>query len=185
MHFLWSPFLWIGIITLVFHCFGACPILHATLQIRVNQRTLYIFIAFNISGLISSSPGAFPVFNDLIAAFTSASVIWISSPTCSSWICVGVASTGFKRSLKYSLYRFKVASWSFRVTPFESSIKKAAWDLFLHANSESSARILSLPLKSSFNLAPNFLKTLSLDSLTLVAAALRASEYSFERVPLH
>ena len=71
MHFLLSPFLWIGIITLVCHCFGACPVLHATLQTRVSQRTPYVFIAFNISGLISSSPGAVPVFIDLITAFTS------------------------------------------------------------------------------------------------------------------
>ena len=34
-----------------------------------------LFIAFNISGLTSSSPGAFPVFNDLITAFASALVI--------------------------------------------------------------------------------------------------------------
>ena len=56
-------------------------------------------------------------------------------------------------------------------------MKKAARDLFPRKRHMVSQNILLAVLKSSSNLSPNFFQALSLDSLTFVAAVLRASEY--------
>ena len=67
---------------------------------------------FNILGLISSSPAAFPDFIPLIVVATSA-VKTSSSPkrvtSCVSWVD---AFTGFRRSSKYSLHHERI-SFSF------------------------------------------------------------------------
>ena len=61
-----SPFFWIGIITLVCHCFGACPVLHATSQTRVNQRTPYMFIAFRPLAVCHCESG-YTLFTELLS----------------------------------------------------------------------------------------------------------------------
>ena len=47
VHFLSSPFLWKGIISLVCRCFGACPVLHAEMGIYRDNFLSIIVIAQN------------------------------------------------------------------------------------------------------------------------------------------
>ena len=88
-------------------------------------------------------------------------MIWISSPNSSLWICVDVASTGFKRSLKYSLHQFKTAFGSFRVTPFNLRWRKNPpfnlehWDLSSRKRRMVCRNTLFAIFKSSSNLSPN------------------------------
>ena len=56
-------------------------------------------------------------------------------------------------------------------------MKKAARDLFPRKRRMVCQNTSFAVLKSSLNLFPNFFQALSLDSLTFVAAGLRASEY--------
>ena len=56
-------------------------------------------------------------------------------------------------------------------------MKKAARDFFPRKRRMVCQNTLFAVLKSSSSLSPNFFQALSLDSLTFVAAALRASEY--------
>ena len=82
-----SPFLNIGIITPVCQSLGVLPNFHATSHTRINQRIPSSVSAFNISGLISSSPAAFPGFVPLIAVATSAAVKTSSSLNVSLPMC--------------------------------------------------------------------------------------------------
>ena len=100
----------IGIITPVCQSLGVLPNFHATWHTRVNQRIPSPVSAFNISGLISFSPAAFPDFISLIAVTTAAAVKTSSSPKCVTSCVLRVdAFTGFKRSSKYSLHRERIS----------------------------------------------------------------------------
>ena len=79
VHCLRSPFLNIEIITPVCQSLGVLPNFYATWHTRVNQRIPSPVSAFNISGLISSSPAAFLDFIPLIVVATSAAVKTSSS----------------------------------------------------------------------------------------------------------
>ena len=93
------------------------PNFHATWHTRVNHRISSPSVsAFNISGLISSSPAAFPDFIPLITVATSAAVKTSSSLNVSRVD----AFTGLKRSSKYSLHRERISFSSVRMLPAES-----------------------------------------------------------------
>ena len=103
---------------------------HATWRTRVNQRILFPISAFNISGLISSSPAAFPDFIPLVAVATSAAVKTSSSPKCiTSCVSQVDAFTGFKRFSKYSLYRKMISFSSVRMLPAEYLVEYVTLDL--------------------------------------------------------
>ena len=125
-----SPFLDIGIIIPVCQSLGVLPNFHSTWHTRVNQRFPSPVNAFNISGLISSSPAAFPDFISLIAVATSAAVKTSFSPRCvTSCVSRVNAFIGFKRSSKYSLHRERISFSSVRMLPSESLIEYVTLDL--------------------------------------------------------
>jgi len=86
--------------------------------------------AFNISGLISSSPAAFPDFNRPIATATSLAVKTFSSPKHID-LCVSslVAFTGFRSSSKYSLHLDRISFLSLRMLPEGSLMEEQEFDL--------------------------------------------------------
>ena len=87
VHCLLSHFLNIGIITPVCQSQEVLPNFHATSHTRINQRIHSSVSAFNISGLISSSPAAFPDYIPSIAVSTSAAVNTSSSLNVSFPMC--------------------------------------------------------------------------------------------------
>ena len=121
IHCLQSPFLNIGIITPVCQSLGVLPNFHATWHTCVNQKIPAPVSTFNISGLISSLPSAFPDFIRLIVVATSATVKTFSSPkSVTSCVSKVDAFRGFKRSSKYSLPRERILFSSVRMLPAES-----------------------------------------------------------------
>ena len=150
VHFLRSPFLNIGIIIPVCQSLVVLPNFHATWDTRVNYRISSPVSAFNISGLISSSPAAFPDFIPLIAVATFAAVKTSSSPKCIPlWVSRIDAFTGFKRSSKYFLHRERISFLSVKMLPAESLM--VTWhSIFCPVNGGWSAKILRLP-KNSWN----------------------------------
>ena len=88
----------------------------------VNQSIPSPVSAFNISGLISSSPAAaFPDIIPLIAVATLAAVKTSSFPKCvTSYVSLVDALTGFKISLKYSIYCERISFSFMRMLPGES-----------------------------------------------------------------
>ena len=124
-----SPFLNIGIITPVCQSVWVLPNFYATWHTRVNQRIPSSVSAFNISGLISSLPAAFPDFIPLIAVATSATVKTSSSSTCVTLYLLRVdAFTRFKRSSKYSLHRERISFSSVGMFPAESLMEYVTLD---------------------------------------------------------
>ena len=87
VRYLRSPFLNVRIITLVCQSLGVLPYFHVTRHTRVNQRIPSQVSAFNISGLISSSPAGFSDFLPLIAVATFAAVKNSSFSKCITY-CV-------------------------------------------------------------------------------------------------
>ena len=137
-----SPFLNIGIITPVCQSRGVFSNFHVTCHTRVNQRIPSPVSVFNISGLISSSPAAFPAFIPLIAVATSAAVKTSSSPKCiTSCVSRVDAFTGFKRSLKYSLHRERI-SFSLVMCYLQNPWWSRWHSIFCHVNGGWSAKIL-------------------------------------------
>ena len=103
----------------------------ADLHTHANQRTPFPFKAFNISGRISSSPAAFPVFNPRMAAAISVNVKTTSFlKSMVLHVSVGIAFIGFNKSSKYSIQRETIFFSSRKMLPEKSLMEVVVFKLF-------------------------------------------------------
>ena len=168
----------IGKITPVCQSIGVLPNFHATWHTRVNQRIPSPVSAFNISGLISSSPAAYPDFITLIAVPISAAVKTSSFPRCVI-LCVSRvdAFTGFKRSSKYSLHRERISFSSVRKLPAKFLVEYVTLDLLPRKRRMICQNTLFAEKELESNRRPTSSHDFSLDFFTSEAGAFRASGY--------